>query len=204
MKTSIMTFMGTLIFLCLIWAACDSNTEFHKLNKGDVSYYTFDDDSLGGGFVGPTNEEDTSSFWYVTKEWMWNASLSTNCQEIGGYLFMNNVTGEMTLGKITFGQPYSGSLTPGSSDPKYSGLGNDWAAVAYIHTHPASDCLEKGRMRGVGPSDADQDWANRTGYPVLTIDYSGTYNPSVEDNCVYDYTNRSAHFQWYNTYPIIH
>ena len=203
MKQSIMAFMATLITLGFVWVACDNDAGLHKLNKGNVSY-NFVNDSLYGGFDGPTNDDDTSSFWYSTRRWMWEASLSTNCQEIGGYVFVNQRTGEMTVGKLDFGDPGAGSIYPGSSDPRASGLGSDWSATAYVHTHPASDCMGEGEMRGVGPSDTDQDWANRTGYPVYTIDYSGSYISERDGYYIYGNGNRESAFQWYNTFPTSH
>ena len=62
-----------------------------------------------------------------------------------------------------------------------------------ILTHP--------HMRYVGPSDADQDWAERNGMPLYTIDYTGTVDPSSGDYYINSHTNYSSSYQWYTSNP---
>ena len=192
--------MGILITLCAVWISCENGMpEKYLVKGGDMAYYI--DDSLGYGFDGPTNDDDTSSVWFQTREYMWKRSLASDCQEVGSYIFVNNSTNEICLGTIAYGSSNSGSLVPGSSDPRKNGLTDQWSAVAYVHTHPASDCIGDGRRRGVGPSDADQEWADKHGMPVYTIDYEGTYDGLFNDSFVNGQTDRNSPFLWYFTYP---
>lgn len=123
--------MGMVIVACTIWISCDNNLpEMYKLSGSNSSYYY--DDSLGWS-DGPTNESDTG-FWAGLQQDLWQKSLDSQCQEVGGYVFVNSSTGEMKIGNISYGEANSGTLIPGSSSPKDNGLSSDWSATAYVHT----------------------------------------------------------------------
>lgn len=200
MKRKIFLFMGIVVAACIIWIGCDgSMPEMYKIKGGDVAYYI--GDSTGFGFEGPTNEDDTFSFWFMVRESMWESTLRSDCQEVGCYVFVNDIAGALFEGKKFYGSPNSGSIYPGSSDPASNGLAGPLTAVAYIHTHPSSSCIEEGYMRYVGPSDADQDWAERNGMPLYTIDYTGTVDPSSGDYYINSHTNYSSSYQWYTSNP---
>ena len=190
--------MGIVIVACTIWISCDNNMqEMYKLSGSNSSYYY--DDSLGWS-EGPTNESDTG-FWAGLQQDLWQKSLDSQCQEVGGYVFVNSSTGEMKIGNISYGEANSGTLIPGSSSPKDNGLSSDWSATAYVHTHYASDCVGKGNMRGVGPSNADQEWADKHGMPVYTIDYEGTYYETLDDYYISYSANRYSRAIWYSSNP---
>ena len=177
MKRKIFLFMGIVVAACIIWIGCDgSMPEMYKIKGGDVAYY-------------------------MVRESMWESTLRSDCQEVGCYVFVNDITGALFEGKKFYGSPNSGSIYPGSSDPASNGLAGPLTAVAYIHTHPSSSCIEEGYMRYVGPSDADQDWAERNGMPLYTIDYTGTVDPSSGDYYINSHTNYSSSYQWYTSNP---
>ena len=96
MKRKIFLFMGIVVAACIIWIGCDgSMPEMYKIKGGDVAYYI--GDSTGFGFEGPTNEDDTFSFWFMVRESMWESTLRSDCQEVGCYVFVNDITGALFL-----------------------------------------------------------------------------------------------------------
>jgi len=101
---------------------------------------------------------------------------------VGCYIYRNIYTGEERIGDLKYGPVVSGgagtngSITPGGGKPTSNGIpaneAGQWMPVGFIHTHTTlyyeSDCY-----RTVGPSFADEIWAEQNNTTLFTVDFTG-------------------------------
>lgn len=180
------------------------DTHWEKIESDYECEYMWTD-STGGGFV--YDENDTTSFINQVGNYLWADMLShanaDGRQEVGCYIYRNQLTGEEVIGSLKYGPSISGnvgsqgSITPGPAQPNRNGITGDasvWVPVGFIHTHTTlyyeHDC-----MREVGPSDEDIAWAKEHNVTVFTVDFVG----SKDGNKSYIYAGESDGWMVYTT-----
>lgn len=118
------------------------------------------------------------TLWKNTKN---DASKEKGRRERGFWVYYDTKTEKYYTGKEKVGSYIKGdvgtkgSISPGSSQPKYNGDHIPISAkpVTFVHTHTPLSYSSDSR-REVGLSQADKDYADKHNIDVIVIDYVGT------------------------------
>ncbi|WP_152568380.1 hypothetical protein [Porphyromonas macacae] len=115
--------------------------------------------------------------------------------EKGFYVFYDSASGKYYIGNmktgslVKGGEGTKGSVYAGSAQSRHNGdhIPKTAVPVCFIHGHTPLTYVEGDVCRTVGISEADQEWADKNGAPVVAHDYVGEYRPG------YGYIIKSGH-----------